>query len=26
VGGSEATKDLFGLFDAIIRQLLEAAS
>ena len=26
VGGSEATKDLFGLFDVIIRQLLEAAS
>ena len=26
VGGSEATKDLFGLFDVIIRQLLETAS
>jgi len=26
VGGSEATKDLFGLFDVIIRQLREAAS
>lgn len=26
VGGSEAAQDLFGLFDAIIRQLLEAVS